>query len=95
MAEMLALFESETRARLGRLAAGAPDAATLLREVHTLKGAAGTVCAARLARHAARIEERLRNGGTLAAEDVPGLSADFDAWLDTIRTRPAQPAQAA
>ena len=29
MAEMLALFESETRARLGRLAAGAPDAATL------------------------------------------------------------------
>ena len=84
-AEMLALFESETRARLARLAAGITDARTLLREVHTLKGAAGTVCAARLAARAAVIEARVQAGGTLADGDLPVLTAEFEVWLEAVR----------
>lgn len=85
VAEMLALFESETRARLARLAAGITDARTLLREVHTLKGAAGTVCAARLAARAAVIEARVQAGGTLADGDLPVLTAEFEVWLEAVR----------
>ena len=39
--EMVEIFETETRQRLRRLAAGNQSIATLVREMHTLKGAAG------------------------------------------------------
>ena len=79
-AEMFALFTAETEARLGRLASGRLDASTLLREVHSLKGAAATVCARRLARRAAGLEERLRQAGTVEPVDITGLAADFAGW---------------
>src|SRR5437763_1588212 len=47
--EMVGIFETETRLRLRRLAAANRDPTTLVREMHTLKGAAGSVAAPRLA----------------------------------------------
>jgi signal transduction histidine kinase/DNA-binding NarL/FixJ family response regulator/HPt (histidine-containing phosphotransfer) domain-containing protein len=84
VAEMLTLFEAETRDRLGRLGSREMDGGTLLREVHTLKGAAGTVSASRLATRAAAIETRLRTGGALQPSDLPVLTADFEAWLAAV-----------
>ncbi|MBN8907180.1 MAG: response regulator, partial [Rhodospirillales bacterium] len=78
-AEMFALFTAETEARLGRLASGRLEPATLLREVHSLKGAGATVCASRLSRRAADLEARLRGNGTIEPADIAGLSADFAA----------------
>src|SRR5262249_25727953 len=48
VAEMVRIFETETRQRLARLLSGTQDLGTQVREMHTLKGAAATVAAPRL-----------------------------------------------
>jgi signal transduction histidine kinase/HPt (histidine-containing phosphotransfer) domain-containing protein/ActR/RegA family two-component response regulator len=82
--EMIGIFEVETTQRLERLA-GQLDPKVLLREIHSLKGGAGTVCAGRLASRAGFIEARLRQGGALYDGDLAALTADFDAWREGAR----------
>lgn len=93
--EMLDVFESETLARLNRLADPARERAADDRELHTLKGAAGAVCARRLAALSQSIEARLREGGLLATEDVALLRKAFDAWRQATRDRRQEVARAA
>jgi HPt (histidine-containing phosphotransfer) domain-containing protein len=52
----------------------------LLRELHSLKGAASTVCAALLASRAAVLETALRGDATAGGVNVAPLMAAFDAW---------------
>jgi hypothetical protein len=80
VAEMLEVFQQETGARLQRMAMPGLPAATLMREAHTLKGAAGTVCAPLLRSRAAAIEARLRAGVPTDPADVTGLLAAFHAF---------------
>ena len=94
VAELVNLFIAETRSRLHRMASPDLDPARLVHEAHTLKGAAGTVCAAHLAGLAAALEARLRQGGSMAAAEVDGLAAAFDAYVTEVR-EVIQPAQAA
>ena len=83
--ELIELFIAETRARLRRIAAPACEAGRLLRDVHTLRGGAGTVAATRLAALAHALETRLRAGGTASDTDVAALQAAFDAYTDRAR----------
>lgn len=85
VAGLVALFERETIARLGRIGDPGLESATRTREVHTLKGAAGAACALALARRAAALEIRLRQGGILTAEDLPALTQAFEAWREAVR----------
>ena len=55
-----------------------------MREAHTLKGAAGTVCAPLLRQRAAAIEARLRAGAPIEPGDVAGLSAAFRAFSEAV-----------
>ena len=80
VAEMATLFRAETADRLARLADAGRETAADLREIHSLKGAAATVGAERIADMAQKLESRLRSGGSLAASDVPGLTDAFTAW---------------
>ena len=80
VAEMLEVFQQETRARLQRMTAPGIPAATLMREAHTLKGAAGTVCAPLLRRArrgdrgAAARRRPDRTGRSRGTDDgVPGI----------------------
>ncbi len=84
VAEMLDVFQQETRMRLQRMAVPRLPAATLMREAHTLKGAAGTVCAPLLRRRAEAIEARLRAGAPIDAGDVAGLAAALQAFSDAV-----------
>jgi signal transduction histidine kinase/DNA-binding response OmpR family regulator len=85
VAEMLEVFQQETRTRLQRIAAPAIPSATLMREVHTLKGAAGTVCAPLLRWRAEAIEARLRAGAPLQAGDLTGLATAFQAFTVAVQ----------
>jgi hypothetical protein len=91
VAEMLEVFAQETRARLQRMAAPDIPPATLMREAHTLKGAAGTVCASLLCGRAAALEERLRSGRLAAPGDIAGLHTAFDAFIEVIETSDIMP----
>ena len=84
MAEVVNLFIVETRSRLHRMASPDIDPGRLTREAHTLKGAAGTVCAPRLAGLAAALEARLRAGGSMGPTEVDGLAAAFDAYVTEV-----------
>jgi signal transduction histidine kinase/DNA-binding response OmpR family regulator len=84
VAEMVDVFQEETRARLQRMATPGIPSATLMREAHTLKGAAGTVCAPLLRRRAGAIEARLRAGGLIEAGDLAGLSGALQAFTDAV-----------
>jgi hypothetical protein len=86
-AELLAVFTADTRARLRRLAAGVTPLTALLREIHTLKGAAGTVCAARLARQAALLEPLVRDRGHLEPAELAALTEAFEAYLQRSKAR--------
>ncbi|MGE0226014.1 MAG: ATP-binding protein [Acetobacteraceae bacterium] len=81
MAEMLAVFTAEMGRRLKWFAGGPDDRDTLIREVHSIKGSAGTVCAANLAASAAEIEARLRGGGDWDGTDGERLKVAFEAYL--------------
>ena len=88
VAEMVSMFERETRDRLARLADFADEPATQDREIHTLKGAANTVCAPALADLAAAIELRMkRGGGALVPDDVAALNEAFCEWLAAVQAR--------
>jgi len=93
--QVVAMFQNETRDRLERLRSGVVDPSHLEREVHTLKGAAGTVSALRLERVAAAVELRLRQGGTLHEADVAAMALAFEAWETAVREVVSDTAQAA
>jgi signal transduction histidine kinase/HPt (histidine-containing phosphotransfer) domain-containing protein/ActR/RegA family two-component response regulator len=84
VAEMLEVFQRETRARLRRMMAPGVSSATLMREAHTLKGAAGTVCAPLLHRRAEVIEARLRAGAPIEPGDLASLGRAFQAFIDAV-----------
>jgi HPt (histidine-containing phosphotransfer) domain-containing protein len=81
---LVALFEAETCARLTRIADRRLDRGTLTREVHSLKGAAGTACAVSLARRAAALEMRLNRGEAVEEADLPALTRAFEAWRGEV-----------
>ena len=93
IAELVTMFETETHARLLRIAETTPDRAALTREIHSLKGAAGAACAELLYTRAADLELRLVRGNGLDATDLPRLSEAFEAWRGEVR--PASKAIAA
>ena len=82
--EMLEVFQQETRARLQRMAAAGVPSATLMREAHTLKGAAGTVCAPLLHKQAEALEARLRAGVPIEPGDVAELSRALQAFNEAV-----------
>jgi hypothetical protein len=86
VAEMIEVFQQETQARLQRMAAPGIQSATLMREAHTLKGAAGTVCAPLLRGRAEAIEARLRAGVAIEPGDVGGLTIAFQAFTDAVES---------
>jgi HPt (histidine-containing phosphotransfer) domain-containing protein len=89
-AEMVMIFESETRlrlARLARLAAGGRDIAATVREMHTLKGAAGTVAAPRLAALGRRFENAAGCGVCPSPDDLTAIEVALDAFLAAFRAR--------
>jgi chemotaxis protein histidine kinase CheA len=91
--EVVNLFIVETGLRLGRMATADSRSGQLLREVHTLNGAAGVVGAIRLGAIAAELEARLRVGGSMNAGDVGAMTAAFDAYVaqvcDMVEVEPA------
>jgi HPt (histidine-containing phosphotransfer) domain-containing protein len=93
--EMVTIFDAETRQRLRRLAAGGQDAGTLVREMHTLKGAAGSVAAPRLAALGRSLEAAVRNGSVPSRADLMSIEAALEAWLTDVRTWSAHLRQAA
>jgi signal transduction histidine kinase/DNA-binding response OmpR family regulator len=95
VAVMTAVFVEETVDRFTRMQDGSLDAAALQREAHTLKGAAGTAGAARLAGLAAAIEQGLRAGTAIEPPDVAGLRAAFDAYRSALADLDLVPASAA
>jgi signal transduction histidine kinase/AmiR/NasT family two-component response regulator/HPt (histidine-containing phosphotransfer) domain-containing protein len=95
VAEMVQVFVDETRSALSVLTDAAIGAEGVIWKVHSLKGAAGTVCAALLAARAAEIEQRLRQGGVFKADDVPPLREAFETWMAAIRARHPMPAEPA
>jgi HPt (histidine-containing phosphotransfer) domain-containing protein len=83
--EMVEIFEAETRQRLRRLAAGGQNIATQLREMHTLKGAAGTVAAPRLAALGRTFEMAARDGIAPSANDFKTIEQALEAYLTEVR----------
>jgi CheY-like chemotaxis protein/HPt (histidine-containing phosphotransfer) domain-containing protein len=84
IAEMVMLFEQETSVRLNLLSQGGLERSHALREVHSLKGAAASVCAMSLATCAADAEARLRRDDASAAVDTAPLTVAFDAWREVV-----------
>jgi signal transduction histidine kinase/HPt (histidine-containing phosphotransfer) domain-containing protein/ActR/RegA family two-component response regulator len=84
VAEMLDVFQQETRARLQHMATPGIPSDVLMREAHTLKGAAGTVCAPLLRQRAEVIEARLRSGATREPGDLAGLTAALQAFTEAL-----------
>jgi signal transduction histidine kinase/CheY-like chemotaxis protein/HPt (histidine-containing phosphotransfer) domain-containing protein len=85
MAELVTVFENETLTRLALISGAGLDHATLIREIHSLKGAAASVCAHLLSGQAAAIEVRLLHGDALDDADVARLTAAFEAWRGMVR----------
>jgi len=80
VAGLVALFAAETRARLLLLADHGLDHARLIREVHSLKGAASAACAVSLSHRAASVEARMRGDDSLNEIDIAPLAEAFEAW---------------
>ena len=91
VAEMIVLFEEDTRSRLDSLRSGTLDHATLVREIHSLKGSAVTVCATALSRAASALETRLKAGGTMDDKDLDGLSGLFEVYISAVTTVAPRP----
>ncbi len=85
--ETIEIFETETRRRLRRLAIGGQDTATVVREMHTLKGAAGTVAAARLAALGRLFEQAAHTGIMPVLGDLKAIEDELDSFLVAVRTR--------
>ena len=84
VAEMLGVFQQETHARLQRMGAAGLPPITLMQEAHTLKGAAGTVCAPLLRRRAEAIETRMRTGGSVPPDALAGLAEALAAFTAAV-----------
>ncbi len=84
---MIAIFLAETRVRLQRLADPTLDAASLMREVHTLAGSARTAFAAELAGLAGGAEARLRREGGNDLPERPRFAEAFRAYEDAVKAR--------
>ena len=85
VAELLTMFEAETRGRLTLLAGPDLDRLTLTREIHSLKGAAGAACAELLYTRAADLELRLSTDNSLNATDLAALTDAFEAWRREVQ----------
>jgi HPt (histidine-containing phosphotransfer) domain-containing protein len=83
--EMVEIFETESRKRLRRLAMGDQDIATQRREIHSLKGAAGTVAAPRLAALGEMFEQAANRGIGPAPHEIEALDAALEACLTEMR----------
>jgi len=83
--EMVAIFETETRHRLLRLVSGDQDVATQLREMHTLKGAAGTVAAPRLSALGEMFERAARRGIAVDPDQIGPIASALEAYLTEMR----------
>jgi len=84
--EMVEIFAEETRQRLRRLTAGGQSCATLVREMHTLKGAAGTVAAPRLAFLGGTFERAANQGISPTSDDLRAIDTALEAFLAAART---------
>jgi HPt (histidine-containing phosphotransfer) domain-containing protein len=84
VAEMLHVFQQETRVRLRRMMEAGSQSGSLMREAHTLKGAAGTVCAPLLRWRAEAIEAQLRAGGSIAPGELAGLTEALHAFSEAV-----------
>ena len=82
--QVVNMFIAETRSRFHRLRTDTLDGPTLVREIHTLKGAASTVCAAALAQYAAALEQRLKTGQSMVDADLAALRRSFDDYRDAV-----------
>jgi hypothetical protein len=89
VAELITMFEQETFARLQLIALPGLDREQRIREVHSLKGAAGAACALALAHRAAAAEMQLRLDDTADSIDTTALVEAFDAWCAAVRTAAA------
>ena len=85
--ELVMIFESDTRDRLARMAAGGQDLSASAREMHTLKGAAGTVCCPRLAALGFACEQAARCGTLPRVEDLHTIVAVLDRFMAAVRAR--------
>ncbi len=85
VAELVTLFEAESRARLRRLEAGDLDRDHLIHELHGLKGAAGAACAVLLRGRAAAMEQRLKDDDSRTEIDIVPLTEAFEAWCAAVR----------
>jgi len=83
--ETVEIFEIETRQRLRRLAAGGLDRAALVREMHTLKGAAATVAAPRLAALGRTLEQAARRGIVPSPDHRGAIEDALEAFLSEVR----------
>ena len=84
--EMVLIFDAETRQRLQRLTEGGQTIATLVREMHTLKGAAGTVAAPRLTALGRAFEQAADNGIAPTPDDLKAIEDALLAYLAAIQT---------
>ena len=82
--EIVWIFETETRDRLRRLCEGGQDRPTIMRELHTLKGAASTVAAPRLTLLGRSLEHLVRQGGAPTPHDILAMEAALNAYLADI-----------
>jgi signal transduction histidine kinase/DNA-binding NarL/FixJ family response regulator len=85
VAEMVETFEIETRARLQRLRTGGQDITTIVREMHTLKGAAGTASAPHLAAIGLALEQAAKHGSPPTPDDLQAIGDALDAFLAEVR----------
>jgi HPt (histidine-containing phosphotransfer) domain-containing protein len=83
--EMVEIFATETRQRLQRLTTGGQSCATLMREMHTLKGAAGTVAAPRLALLGRAFERAAQRGVAPTPADLAAIDAALEAFLAAVQ----------
>jgi len=80
--EMLSIFAGDVRTRLARLRSSGLAGADIVREVHSIRGAAGSVYATVLAGRAGELEARLKAGETLRDADLTVLEQTFNESLD-------------
>ncbi len=85
--EMVNIFETETRGRLRRLTAGEQSLATLVREMHTLKGAADTVASPRLAELGRMLESAAGRGVVPSPDHISAIGSALEAFLIAARAR--------
>jgi HPt (histidine-containing phosphotransfer) domain-containing protein len=83
--EMVEIFATETRQRLQRLTAGGQTCAALVREMHTLKGAAGTVAAPRLEAMGRTFERAAQRGVAPTSDDLKAINAALEAFLAAVQ----------